>query len=212
MKQSLKPIKENHVLREIREVYRRTDASMAGVKSVCKKGCSFCCLQSVSIQWGEELPINRFVETKLDRTTEQKIGQNIRSWLAYFDRTTRPLTSPQDALTNDDILHFERQAAIDRFPCPFLIDNSCSIYPVRPLACRTFIVDDDPAICEANPRRDGHPRGYEVRDFQFQNLVKAQGRSYWFRLLAYAMKDKFGLTQPAKPIKSDVVGTVGAQN
>lgn len=28
----------------------------------------------------------------------------------------------------------------DKSPCPFLVDNTCSIYPVRPVACRQFIV------------------------------------------------------------------------
>lgn len=29
-------------------------------------------------------------------------------------------------------------------PCPFLVDNACSIYPVRPVACRQFIVFTKP--------------------------------------------------------------------
>lgn len=31
-----------------------------------------------------------------------------------------------------------------RPPCPFLIENACSIYPVRPVACRQFIVFTKP--------------------------------------------------------------------
>lgn len=27
------------------------------------------------------------------------------------------------------------------YPCPFLKENSCSIYPIRPIACRTFPID-----------------------------------------------------------------------
>jgi len=29
-------------------------------------------------------------------------------------------------------------------PCPFLINNACSIYPIRPVACRQFIVFSKP--------------------------------------------------------------------
>lgn len=29
-------------------------------------------------------------------------------------------------------------------PCPFLVDDACSIYPVRPIACRQFIVFSRP--------------------------------------------------------------------
>lgn len=34
--------------------------------------------------------------------------------------------------------------------CPFLIDNSCSIYNVRPFSCRTLHTLDDPKYCETS--------------------------------------------------------------
>jgi len=35
-----------------------------------------------------------------------------------------------------------------RDPCPFLKDNACSIYKVRPIACRTFFTYDDVEFCK----------------------------------------------------------------
>jgi hypothetical protein len=32
-------------------------------------------------------------------------------------------------------------------PCPFLEDESCSIYADRPLACREYLVSSEPANC-----------------------------------------------------------------
>jgi hypothetical protein len=32
-------------------------------------------------------------------------------------------------------------------PCPFLEDESCSIYPDRPLVCREYVVTSPPALC-----------------------------------------------------------------
>ncbi|SHH63215.1 YkgJ family cysteine cluster protein [Ferrimonas marina] len=36
----------------------------------------------------------------------------------------------------------------ERTPCPFLKDGECSVYEVRPLACRMKLSGDDPAMCE----------------------------------------------------------------
>jgi hypothetical protein len=44
-----------------------------------------------------------------------------------------------------------RQLALDyfyqRIPCPFLEDESCSIYPIRPLICREYLVTSPPEHC-----------------------------------------------------------------
>lgn len=36
-------------------------------------------------------------------------------------------------------------------PCPFLIDNKCVVYPVRPIACRQFIVFGKPCADKEDP-------------------------------------------------------------
>jgi Fe-S-cluster containining protein len=44
-----------------------------------------------------------------------------------------------------------RQLAMDylyaRVPCPFLEDESCSIHPIRPFACREYLVTSRPEHC-----------------------------------------------------------------
>jgi hypothetical protein len=44
------------------------------------------------------------------------------------------------------------QLAIDYFhagvACPFLEDENCSIHPIRPLACREYLVTSPPALCQ----------------------------------------------------------------
>jgi len=32
-------------------------------------------------------------------------------------------------------------------PCPFLENESCGIHPIRPLACREYLVVSDPELC-----------------------------------------------------------------
>jgi Fe-S-cluster containining protein len=47
-----------------------------------------------------------------------------------------------EKMTGDDrvILKAQLSAHSGKPPCPFLIRKNCSVYPVRPMACRQFIV------------------------------------------------------------------------
>ena len=51
-------------------------------------------------------------------------------------------------------------------PCTFLKNSVCTIYPVRPLACRThFNLSDDPSLCDIVNKP-----GAEVPYFNFTAL------------------------------------------
>lgn len=88
----------------------RAAESSRGEKVACHKGCSACC-KSMQID-----------------VLRQEISTI--SWYV------------------SEIMDFESQERIkprllqrqDLTECPFLLDDACSIYPVRPLTCRGFIV------------------------------------------------------------------------
>ncbi|HRY91139.1 MAG TPA: YkgJ family cysteine cluster protein [Candidatus Gracilibacteria bacterium] len=78
-------------------------------KVACRKGCSACCEQP-------ELPIlNAEIETIGDHI-KNRIGRELRRKILKKVERQKPSS----------------------MACPFLIDKACSIYAVRPLACRTF--------------------------------------------------------------------------
>jgi Putative zinc- or iron-chelating domain len=60
--------------------------------------------------------------------------------------------------------YLEKQAAVGRKKyselsrCVFLKDNMCSIYPVRPIACRKHWVKTDPSLCDFS-QNIAHPIG-----------------------------------------------------
>ncbi|TPW13967.1 MAG: hypothetical protein FD129_1168 [bacterium] len=54
-----------------------------------------------------------------------------------------------DPFRSLNVAYFEMKMA-----CPFLIDESCSIHPDRPVACREYSVTSDPRFC-ANPFEPG---------------------------------------------------------
>jgi hypothetical protein len=84
----------------------------------CKKGCSWCCYKQVGVS-----PLQVFLIAEHLKNKRIKIYlEDIKSRLTALDQITNDLTSEA------------RLAA--QLPCAFLVENSCSIYEVRPLACR----------------------------------------------------------------------------
>ena len=84
----------------------------------CKKGCSWCCYKQVGVS-----PLEVFLIAEHLKNKRIKISlADIKSRLTALDRQTNGLSSEA------------RLAA--QLPCAFLAENSCSIYEVRPLACR----------------------------------------------------------------------------
>ena len=78
----------------------------------CQKGCAYCCKQG-------DYPISEIEYDylmsgfeKLDNDLKTKIEENIKKTKSEGDT--------------------------ESYTCPFLIDNSCSVYEYRPFVCRTF--------------------------------------------------------------------------
>ena len=84
----------------------------------CKAGCDHCCYQSVGVTPPEALAIQDHLRKTLPAADLAAVAAHI----ADRNERTRGLSSN------------------DRFspehPCPFLREGRCSIYEVRPLACR----------------------------------------------------------------------------
>lgn len=86
-----------------------------GVGFACAKGCSFCCSLEVSAFPQETFRIARALSRRADRESI------VAKLSAHAERNPR----------GTDRLRRE--------PCPFLVDQACSIYEVRPLACRKCV-------------------------------------------------------------------------
>lgn len=88
----------------------------------CKKGCSHCCNMNVDMNEYEAAAI-------VDYCVRNSIS---------IDEETLELQ--------------EHLSEVQRFKskfrkCVFLVNNECSIYPVRPIACRKYFVTSAPADC-----------------------------------------------------------------
>jgi uncharacterized protein len=124
-------------------------ADKVAPKAVCRRGCSHCCYQSVTITDWEAARIAR-----------------------YTGRTAM-VFAPPTRETNTAAMRMRTRFAGD--PCPFLTKNQCSIYAVRPFACRThFNVGNDPGACDII--RDP---GRRVPYFNFNTLTNVRALMFF---------------------------------
>jgi hypothetical protein len=86
--------------------------------TACSAGCSHCCYQAVGVSAPEVFAIHDHLRATRSPAELQATLERIRE----ADERTRGM-SLQDRLSPD-------------LPCPFLEQQRCSIYEVRPLVCR----------------------------------------------------------------------------
>jgi Fe-S-cluster containining protein len=116
----------------------------------CQAGCSLCCHNWISVTIPEALLISEDLWSRTDAPSPEKIARAAGAGM-NLDRDQR----------------LQRRLA-----CPLLVDHLCSIYAVRPLACRSFFslslaacqavfdgTDEDvPTPCDAMVLRGVHDR------------------------------------------------------
>lgn len=125
----------------------------------CRTGCAACCRQPVPISESEAYLLRGLIEEmpEPDKTNVmkrfneafdhfEKIGwfEKVREIFLIKDRKSRK--KRRDELA--------RKYFTEDVPCPFLKDESCSIYKNRPLTCREYLVTSPAEYC-ADPFTDG---------------------------------------------------------
>ncbi len=96
-------------------------ASRQGISIDCKKGCGFCCHQAVYANSYEFHLLSDFMKKKFNNAQRDSVRELA---LKKFENTKE--------LSEQDVLNHKEA-------CPLLIDNACSAYPARPMACRIYL-------------------------------------------------------------------------
>ena len=117
----------------------------------CRAGCGACCRQLVPVAEAEARRIRALVDD-LPEPRRSEIRRRFAEAVRRFDEA-----GLLESLREVDALDKpgRRKLGLDYFlrhvPCPFLEDESCSIHPDRPIACREYLVTSPAEYC-ADPR------------------------------------------------------------
>ncbi len=119
----------------------RREADLTGQaaerESACRAGCSHCCHINVLVPEAEARVIAKEIGLK---SPCEPHPQNILMTGDYA--TDQGLEKFRSEQQTRHMSHFGK-------PCPFLVENKCSIYRFRPMVCRQQIsLDSDDLLCQ----------------------------------------------------------------
>ena len=138
----------------------------------CSRGCSHCCKIFVvaSLQECEAIVYHLYNHEP-----------TLRLFLRNFTRWNERILRIEDSFRRINTIHARMTAgeaseaeirqfdaecdryALQDIPCPFLVDNACAIYEVRPYVCARIV-----AITPSEWCRAGHPRQGEAMNLKAQ--------------------------------------------
>lgn len=124
----------------------------AGRKVSCEKGCAACCRMLVPISVPEAFALTNTIDrldqnernrllSKLDLAQQQLARAGILKQLSSLADSSEPMS-------DDAIEPLNRAYYALRMPCPFLDNETCSIYSERPAACRELAVTSPATECQ----------------------------------------------------------------
>jgi Fe-S-cluster containining protein len=120
------------------QIYHIYDRFMTGQELACKKGCAHCCTTSVTLTTIEGYKIIEQLISEKDADWTDKILR--ASEQAYF----RPhITTNQLAHMCAQGIEPPEEKQPEQTACPFLSQNQCPLYRVRPFGCRCLVSRHD---------------------------------------------------------------------
>lgn len=130
------PRPSDDMVRRLRVIQRNYDRTTADERSSCKAGCAACCEGHV-------------VTSQLEA---EGIAQNLRA--RHGAAVVARVAAACEQLL--DMAGATMPAWWDaRIRCPLLGDDQrCLVYNARPVACRSYRVVSDPALCGARPKSE----------------------------------------------------------
>ncbi len=154
----------------------RKEAEESGKHIFCSRGCSHCCKMCVVASLQECEAIVHYLYHH-----EPTLKLFLRNFGRWNDRilkiadSFRTINTLHTSITvgeasEAEIREFDAACAryaVQDIPCPFLSENACSIYGVRPYVCARIVALTPPEWCRA-----GHPRQHESVHLKAQMQVE----------------------------------------
>ena len=133
--------------------YAAGQSAARGKPVSCAKGCGACCRQLVPVAEAEARRLAALVE-ELPEPRRSVVRSRFADAVARAEAAglLPALEGRADRLVEKNLETGLAYFALG-IPCPFLEDESCSIYEERPIACREYLVTSPPAAC-SEPSRE----------------------------------------------------------
>jgi Fe-S-cluster containining protein len=129
----------------INATVRATEAD--GKRISCKAGCGACCRQLVPIS-GVEAHRLRDVIDELPEPRRSEIRRRFARAQSQLEQSGLLETLHRHAqLRQDEAEELGRRYFLQQIVCPFLENESCSIYANRPVTCREYLVTSPAENC-----------------------------------------------------------------
>lgn len=134
-------------------------AEKQGKHVTCAIGCGACCRMAIPVAFPEAHRLREVVDA-MPEPRRSEVRARFAKAMDIFRNSGLFADILRSVRTEEDRARYA--AAIEAYfarkvPCPFLEDETCSIYEERPLACREYLVTSPPQNC-ANPDRAGVER------------------------------------------------------
>jgi Fe-S-cluster containining protein len=125
------------------------EAQAAGHPISCRAGCAACCRQMVPVSAFEAEALTRWIRSlpeKYQAEVERRFQRALTTLrnAGVIEKLLDPRWATDEAFaTEATVAYFNAHVA-----CPFLEDENCGIYSIRPLACREYMVTSPPELCQ----------------------------------------------------------------
>ncbi|MGW8193218.1 MAG: YkgJ family cysteine cluster protein [Desulforhopalus sp.] len=155
-------------------LYEKFATWSGDIDIACRRGCSGCCTQNVTITALEGVEILRYA-------VAEGLAAEVASRLAQHRSHMAP-----EMTTNDfagaclDGRDADPGGQQNLAPCPFLEDDLCRIYPVRPFGCRLFISTRTCSAAQPALVPDYHFEGATAASQMIEHLGQ---KEYWGNML-----------------------------
>jgi len=126
----------------------------------CRKGCAACCRMLVPVSAPEAFALAEAVARWPEERRQAALAR-VAAAQAPLDRagllsSLRRIAESERQLGDEEFEPINHAYYALRLPCPFLVEEACSIYEDRPSACRELMVTSPAELCqdlERNPVR-----------------------------------------------------------
>jgi Fe-S-cluster containining protein len=184
------PVKPHRMLPVFQQMANQfVDASVGaaesqGRKVSCKAGCGACCRQAVPIAEVEVYQIAELVESMPEprrSVIKKRFADAVAHFreMKWFEKINEHL-EVGGSLEEHEAMKKGLEIVMEYFhegiPCPFLEDESCSIHPNRPVACREYLVTSPAENCKNPTAETIKTIGLLVKPSRTLNKIAKTGR------------------------------------